>query len=228
MIDAKTLMGQIENTAPFVFHQAGGVSDVLKPLNLKIQNGETLSALEYFRLTLAAHFSTVGTFVPTDVDLWIREKAWGKVHHERDWLKYFESIQEFSTWSEAGVSRRGVDFGKKHYLSGHQGEALTIMMGAYLSALRLKLDAVQEVREWIEASVQNQIAAVLEHRRVFFSEPNTLNLVKFCSAIAAIVHNLGDLDRCFSRGIEQGRVNENDVLYRRVYRMHPTGNHGME
>jgi hypothetical protein len=44
---------------------------------------------------LAAHFSTVATFVPTDVDTAIRYKLWLKVHHDLGFTPLWNLVKEF-------------------------------------------------------------------------------------------------------------------------------------
>ncbi|NDF15556.1 hypothetical protein EB061_09575, partial [bacterium] len=62
----------------------------------------------YFELCLSSHFATAGSFVPTDVDLAIREKLWGFVHSEGVLGEMWLRTREIQEWDESPVSNRRV------------------------------------------------------------------------------------------------------------------------
>ena len=181
---------------------------------MRPESAETDSDLwSYFQLCIASHFATVGTFVPTDVDLSIRQKLWSHVHHPQAFDPMWESVREFQSWDESPVSRRWVAVsGKK--LSGHQGEWFSIAMGAYGCALKTAHERVAEIREAIEAQVSEHENALTELRDELLSEPDPEKTKRYLAGVAAVAHNLGDLDRMF----EAWQIADTDVLKRRVFR----------
>src|SRR4051812_38057830 len=77
-IDPHLLLSQIRNTAPFLFDGGGGIVEEAPEFLKKWRTlpERSLSRSEYFRLCLSAHYATVATFVPTDLDQTIRLKLW--------------------------------------------------------------------------------------------------------------------------------------------------------
>lgn len=207
-----TLRDLVKNTAPFIFDEEPTGSTRY----IEILSGEKteLTSLEYYEFCIAAHFATVGTFVPTDVDVAIREKLWRKISTPEEFAPMWNLVQEFATWDESLVSKRVVftDSGKK--LSGHQGEWLSIAMGAYGTAVKKVHTFVPEIRAQIEALVKEQEEALSELRKKFLDDANIANAKNYLDGVAAVAHNLGDLDRMF----DAWEIGELDVLKRRVYR----------
>ncbi len=215
-IRSETLLGLVRNTAPFLF--SGGPDDPAPPYVGILRKAAAHLPDEsdlwgYFDLCVSAHYATVGTFVPTDVDLAIREKLWSFVHSEDEFLPMLERTLELLHWDEAPVSRRYVGSGTER-LSGHQGEWLTVAMGAYATAKRIHSGELARIREEIEAEVAREERVLCELRERFLNEPDTGTMKKYLFGVAAIAHNLGDLDRMF----DAFGIDENDVLKRRVYR----------
>ncbi len=218
-IRSQTLVSQVQNTAPFLF----ALNDSALPSNqgyVTILKSALKSAPEendlwsYFELCLASHFASVGTFVPTDVDSAIRLKLWAPVHSEVTFLPMWEKVQEFQHWDETLVSHRQVITVKGRKLSGHQGEWFTIAMGAYGCAHRAAKEYLMEIRSAIEDEVQNQEIALQELRTAFSDAQNIVNMKAYLSGVAAVAHNLGDLDRMF----DAWEIEDTDVLKRRVFR----------
>jgi len=168
---------------------------------------------DYFDLCLSSHFATVGSFVPTDVDLAIREKLWGFVHSDQVLEPLWMRTAELLTWDERLVSNRfvGEDVLK---LSGHQGEWLTVAVGAYATAKRIGSRFLPEIREAIEAEVNREEAALKALRESWVQEGGSTAMKNYLSGVAAVAHNLGDLDRMLDAFL----IEDTDVLKRRVYR----------
>ncbi len=238
-IDPDILIEQVVNTAPFLFEDsaqgsnsktapelfAPGVSlspgnftpafsyvDILRAA--KATPTQELDLHSYFELCLASHFATVGTFVPTDVDLAIRQKLWTGIHHEKSFLPFWQSVQTFHQWDERLVSKRVIWTQSGRKLSGHQGEWFSVAMGAYGCALKVAHEFIPEVREAIEEEFKNQEAALIELKNEWAEKPSAQSLKNFLGGVAAVAHNLGDLDRMF----EAWEISETDVLKRRVFR----------
>ncbi len=214
-IRSKTLIELVRNTAPFVFDEPAFDSHpygvVLRKADQSPPDESDLHA--YFDLCLASHFATVGTFVPTDVDIAIREKLWSGVHDETAFAPMWSRVQEFLSWDETPVSKRFVGAGEAK-LSGHQGEWLTVAMGAYATALRIGSECLPEIREAIENEVKREERALASLKEKFLQKPENSTMKDYLSGVAAVAHNLGDLDRMF----DAFSIEDTDVLKRRVYR----------
>jgi hypothetical protein len=211
-IAVSTLQGLVKNTAPFIFEETP--TPATRYIEILSKEKTDLNSLEYYEFCIAAHFATVGTFVPTDVDLAIREKLWRKISTPEEFAPMWNLVQEFARWDETLVSNRVVrtESGKK--LSGHQGEWFSIAMGAYGTAVKKVHSFVPEIRNQIESLVKEHEDALREFREKLLAEPNIQNARNYLDGVAAVAHNLGDLDRMF----DLWEIGEIDVLKRRVYR----------
>ena len=100
--------------------------------------------LEYLRLLLAAHFSTVATFVPTDVDARIRHHAWMEIETTEALAKACDVVDEVAAWDARLVSARTLDVSptdpSRGSISGHDGEWLGVRAGALGRALDARRD----------------------------------------------------------------------------------------
>ncbi|MBS1958779.1 MAG: hypothetical protein JST80_04830 [Bdellovibrionales bacterium] len=222
-IPSTTLFEQVKNTAPYLFAADAPqkfpqpYAEMLRefaglaPAELEAEGGDLWS---YFDLCLSSHFATVGTFVPTDVDLAIRQKLWNFVHHTAAFLPMWTRIQEMLTWDESIVSRRRVRSASGQKLSGHQGEWFSVAMAAYGSAKKISHPHIVEVRDAIEAEVDRQEKTLQELESAFTDDPTTESARAYSEGVCAVIHNLGDLDRMF----EAWKIDDQDVLKRRVFR----------
>ena len=228
-IRSKALIEWVESAAPFLFHDPAFESlPYVKILReAKVNPPDETDLWAYFDLCLSSHFASVGSFVPTDVDLAIREKLWSGVHDEATFQPMWARVLEFKGWDERPVSRRWVrlepqdslsgDPLSSHHLSGHQGEWFTIAVGAYATAKRIGAASLGEIREEIEAEVDREETAIDAYFGNFQGDPEAMK--RCLSAIAAVAHNLGDLDRMIDAHEANGNgLNEQDPLRRRVYR----------
>jgi hypothetical protein len=228
-IPVETLLELVKNTAPFVFADLktadlNNPDEQLPEYIQKLREFNELPAADraawgedlwhYFELAFSAHFASVGTFVPTDVDLAIREKLWKFVHHPQAWSPLWQLIQRSLQWDESFVSKRVVVSKSGQKISGHQGEWFTVAMGAYGCAKKVAPSHLVEVREAIEAELERQEQALLEIEQEFVEDPVPSNARTYSDAVSAVVHNLGDLDRMF----DAWELDESDLLKRRVYR----------
>jgi hypothetical protein len=215
-IAVTALRDLVKNTAPFIFSKEldAKSTSATRYVEVLAQEKTELTSIEYYEFCISAHFATVGTFVPTDVDGAIREKLWRKISTPEEFAPMWKLVQDFATWDESLVSRRTVitDSGKK--LSGHQGEWLSIAMGAYGTAVKKVHLYVPEIRTQIELLVKEHEEALHELRQKFLADGSVLNAKNYLDGIAAVAHNLGDLDRMF----DAWEIGELDVLKRRVYR----------
>ena len=223
MIDAKTLVDLVRNTAPYLFDEYREKVALPQFRYVEILNQAAIEATtvewttefpEFYQLCLSAHFATVGTFVPTDVDVAIRQKLWKGVHHEKRFVPLWNQVQEFAGWDESLVSKRVVMTPSGKKLSGHQGEWFSIAMGAYGTALKVAPDFIPEIRGQIESVVKNHEAALIELQDAFSASPTIVTARAYFDGVASVAHNLGDLDRM----IDAWEIEDTDVLKRRVYR----------
>lgn len=214
------LIEAVEGTAPFVFDgpnvlEGGshrGFLDILRQAKASPPDEHDLWA--YFDLCLSAHVATVGTFVPTDVDLAIRQKLWKGIQAESSFDPMWNRVIEMGTWNEVGVSARLVFTPSGLKLSGHQGEWFSVAMGAYGCARRSNPHRIGEIREEIERGLKLQESALTELREAFVAAPGPETMKRYLSGVAAVAHNLGDLDRMF----DAWEIEDSDILKRRVYR----------
>jgi hypothetical protein len=146
----------------------------------------------YFPLLLAAHFLTVATFVPTDVDSRIRHHAWVDAEPER-LARQLDAVDLAATWDSRVVSARTVADPRDpsaRAISGHDGEWLSVWAGALGRALVLEDQAsADRCLAAIEASLarQAEVYAAVERDSALLPE-----LVRAATVLA---HNAGDLSR---------------------------------
>src|SRR4051794_18119026 len=139
------LLEQVKGTAPWAF--------AIEPKLPAIKVLETTPEIEkrwlasgggedYFVALLAAHFTTVATFCPTDVDARIREHAWSGLSRER-LASAVARVEEVAQWAVPPVTARHLVLGGE-VLAGHQGEWFSVMAGALGRALAISDTAIVE------------------------------------------------------------------------------------
>jgi len=144
-----------------------------------------LAGVRSLRLRLAAHYATVATFVPTDVDAHIRHHHWMAIDDASVFAAAHACIDEAAERDPALVSARVTDG-----VSGHDGEWFSVRAGALGRALSLGLanDA---------AALAARIDAELDREEQLFAAAIAHDApARTTLALAtAIAHNLGDLSR---------------------------------
>lgn len=141
------------------------------------------TSLPYFRALLAAHFCTVATFVPTDVDARIRHHAFEDMD-EAKLAAACDVIDEASRWDVRLVSARVVAG-----VSGHDGEWFSVRSGALGRALTIGASAlVERLSTAIDEELAREHAALSE----LLAHGDPLDVLRIVTTIA---HNLGDLSR---------------------------------
>lgn len=189
-IAPKLLFDQVKNTAPWALALEPPLASIaiLKrapEIEQRWRKGEDAEA--YFVLLLAAHFTTVATFVPTDVDQRIRQHVWAPLSG-RPLASAVDRVEEVARWDVRPVSERYVVLDGE-VLAGHQGEWLSVLAGALGRALALDDAAiVARTRAWIEAELAREARLVMLARKE--SDDRTL-----LSLVTTVAHNLGDLSR---------------------------------
>ncbi|MBX3466384.1 MAG: hypothetical protein KF878_05730 [Planctomycetes bacterium] len=148
---------------------------------------------DYFALCVAAHFATVATFVPTDVDTKIRAHLWWRRPPE-ELARQRRVALATAAWDITGVSARVVDVDPEvGRVSGHDGERLSILCGGALGHLAAgEADGLAELEAAIDAELARQAEAFARLARAPGRERDLL------VAAASIVHNAGDVDQGLS------------------------------
>jgi hypothetical protein len=163
---------------------------------------------EYFVALLAAHYTTVATFCPTDVDARIRQHGWAGLAKER-LASAVARVEEVARWSIPPVTARHVVIDGE-ILAGHQGEWFSVMAGALGRALALSDGAIVErTTAWIEAEL------VREARLVGFARKNG-TAQELLQAVTTVAHNVGDLSRVVDTWAPAHAASELGLRYRRL------------
>jgi hypothetical protein len=184
------LRKQVENTAAWSLapEQKNPAAPVLlDALNVEAQWRKNADPLGYLRFLLAAHYSTVATFVPTDVDTRIREHAWTSLPREH-LTQAVDIALVASTWDIRPVSVRYVEV-EGALLSGHRGEWFSVIAGALGRALVLADSAaIERTTSFIDDEIARE-------QRQFEAAQKSGDPQLLLSTATIIAHNLGDLSR---------------------------------
>jgi hypothetical protein len=144
-----------------------------------------LAGVRTLRLRLAAHYATVATFVPTDVDAHIRHHHWMAIDDAETFAAARACIDEAAARDPVSVSARVTEG-----VSGHDGEWFSVRAGALGRALSLGLaDEAAALGAQIEAELDRE-------ERLFAAAVACGAPARTTLALAtAIAHNVGDLSR---------------------------------
>lgn len=211
------LLKDIEVTAPFLFkgelNLEGKNRAYLAKLVFYKKNLNALKYInltEYFYVCMAAHWSTAGTFVPTNVDNQIREGLW----KHKDILGHIERMARITieSWNwdyEQVTNRKAYNPGNGQVMSTHEGTWLSVAIGAYCALVKNKKDALaKEVGDVILAEIEKEEKLLIELRE-------KRDHVNFLRSTALMAHNFGDLDRV----IDQWEMPEDDAFRKRIYKL---------
>jgi hypothetical protein len=191
------LLKHVENTAPFLFE---GELDTKKEkreyqekLRFYKKNLKALSHInlsEYFHICMAAHWSTAGTFVPTDVDNQIREGLWKHKSVKKHIEKMARITIDSWTWDyEQVTNRKSYNSFNNEVMSTHEGTWLSVAIGAYCALISNDMNELaSEVADVIKAEITKEEQLLLRLRE----ERDHIN---FLRAAPLMAHNFGDLDR---------------------------------
>lgn len=184
------LLEHVRNTVPYLVSPEAAPAQAPYLKTIQLARGDTpLSHVEYFRLCVSAHFSTVSSFVPTDVDNQIRFKLWHPALPQDELLAMSAIACEAIDWDMTELSRRyvrGPSSGQ--VLSGMHGEWFSIAVGAYC-ALRKKIPSEASRLHALIVGELDREASILSE---FVRARDGIGLL---AAATTIAHNLGDLDR---------------------------------
>ena len=211
------LLKDIEVTAPFLFRGELNLEGKNRAYLAKLVfYKKNLNALKYINLTeyfyvcMAAHWSTAGTFVPTNVDNQIREGLW----KHKDILGHIERMARITieSWNwdyEQVTNRKAYNPGNGQVMSTHEGTWLSVAIGAYCALIKNKKEALaKEVGDVILAEIEKEEKLLIELRE-------KRDHVNFLRSTALMAHNFGDLDRV----IDQWEMPEDDAFRKRIYKL---------
>ncbi len=224
-IAPETLLDIVRNTAPFLFDRDviettwtyGGPARRFElsqiPYWQIVRNsGHIVSVdkptpeqwVEYFRLCVAAHFSTVATFVPSDVDTKIRNHLWFDRKLPAEALTAMKDIALSTvSWDIRPVSQRWLPDDHGNVFTGHDGERLSIITAGMLALS--KSGDEQGARE-----LENAAVGIVERESTFFLELlETRGRERDLLILAAVItHDAGDIDQGLSAPFERPGVKE--------------------
>lgn len=210
------LLKDIEVTAPFLFK--GEISTEGKErayLAKLVHYKKNLPALklidlgEYFYICMAAHWTTAGTFVPTNVDNQIREGLWKHPEINKHIERMGQLTIESWLWDYAQVTnRKSYNPANGQVMSTHEGTWLSVAIGGYNALARKKHPLAKDVADVILAEVEKEEKLLLELRE----RRDHVNFLRSCALMA---HNFGDLDRV----IDQWGMPAEDLFRKRIYKL---------
>lgn len=211
------LLKHVENTAPFLFEgeleTSGPARAYLAKLAFYKKNLKALQHIdlgEYFHLCLAAHWTTAGTFVPTDVDNQIREGLWRHETVGKFLPKMAKLTIESWQWDyEQVTNRKSYNPARGQVMSTHEGTWLSVAIGGYNALMKNKQTALaQDVADVILAEIDKEEKLLTELRE-------KRDHINFLRSTALMAHNFGDLDRV----IDQWKMSPEDPFYQRIYKL---------
>ncbi len=215
-IAPKLLLKDIEVTAPFLFKGEISTDGPQRAFLAKLvhykKNPAALKLVdlsEYFHLCLAAHWSTAGTFVPTNVDNQIREGLW----KHPDINKHIERMGQLTieswSWDYSQVTnRKSYNPHNGQVMSTHEGTWLSVAIGGYIALKRKNHPLAQDVADVILAEIEKEEKLLLELRE-------RRDHINFLRSSALMAHNFGDLDRV----IDQWMMEADDPFRLRIYKL---------
>lgn len=211
------LLKDVEVTAPFLFKgeidTSGKNRAYLAKLihykkNLKLL--QHIDLAEYFSICMSAHWSTAGTFVPTNVDNQIREGLWKHMEIQKHIEKMARITIDSWLWDyEQVTNRKAYNPSLNQVMSTHEGTWLSVAIGAYNALVfHKKTDLAEEMKNVIlaEAEKEEKLLLYLREKK---------DHVNFLRASALMAHNFGDLDRV----IDQWEMKQDDPFRLRIYKL---------
>jgi hypothetical protein len=186
-IAPRLLFEQVRNAAGWVLDGPVGPATSFRAALADVEATERAyegsdASLPYFRALLAAHFCTVATFVPTDVDARIRHHVFAEMD-TGELAAACDVIEEAAGWDVNLVSARVI-----RGVSGHDGEWFSVRAGALGRALAI---GAGDLAARLEAAIDAELAR--EHGvLVDLMRGDPLDLLR---AVTTVAHNLGDLSR---------------------------------
>jgi hypothetical protein len=188
-IAPELLVRQVKNTAAWIWDdaRAAPAARVLDDLRAAEASYRGSDGTAYLTLLLAAHWATVATFVPTDVDSRIRHHAWTAIGSREALAAACDVVDEVASWDVHAVSAR-VDTSGLGPLSGHDGEWLSVRAGALARAAVL---GAGDLVERLATAIDDELA----REEAIFVAAADGDAARALSVATIVAHNLGDLSR---------------------------------
>ncbi len=211
-IGPRTLVGLVEVAAPFLFDGSHELSasvpparharlfehafhplgwwSILRHAELLVAQAEPTPAArtDYFSLCLAAHFASVATYVPTDVDAKIRHALWFEAQPPDELAHMRELAVHLKHWDVRGVSARIVDVDGVGPVSGHDGERLSVLCGGLLAfAAAGDTQSARAFEDEIDAELTREARAF---NTVLAARNREADLLRLA---VILTHNAGDV-----------------------------------
>ncbi len=161
---------------------------------------------DYFALCCAAHFASVATYVPTDVDAKIRRALWVDQRDASELARMIAFALALGRWDVSGISARIVAT-PQGPVSGHDGERLSVLCGALIGAHAAE-DAAAA------ALVADAIGSELAREAAAFSAAATRRggELEALDLATVLTHNAGDVMQAL--GTTEARCVPADVRVR--------------
>lgn len=182
------LVSQVKATAPWLWSSTGA-EEAVRALDRAPSRDDSIG---YLALLLAAHYSTVATFVPTDVDARIRHHAWQAIASVDQLKEACDVVNRVASWDARPVSARVDDVSLRGPLSGHDGEWLAVRAGALGRAAALNSEAMVEK---LSAEIDLELEREEEILREASKETKLFGKTRMLVVSTIVAHNLGDLSR---------------------------------
>ena len=202
-IEPQLLLSQVFNTAPYLRDWSTDHPADRQYLRILLSqthatSWDDFSWATYFDFCVAAHFATVATFVPTDVDNHIRFKLWNPELEDESIHQMAQTVIESFSWNTRVLSSRWLTSPAGRTIEGHKGEWFSIAAAAY-GATRHRLPQIeQELLSLIAWEIENEALVFKD----FKEAGDGISLLK---ASVLMAHNLGDLERVIEMwGLKQG------------------------
>ncbi len=144
----------------------------------------------YFCACLAAHHTTVATFVPTDVDNQIRGTLWQNAPGPEARTLMRTVAHAALQWDTSCLSQRVNEHSGVGPVSGHNGEQLGVLAGALgVSLMHHELEAASELDQLIRDELSR------EAREFDFVCMQPGMEIQVAQLAASLTHNYGDLNQ---------------------------------
>lgn len=179
-------------------HPLGWWEMLFRPDLLPAQDEPSPAArTDYFALCLAAHFASCATYVPTDVDAKIRHALWFEQDDAAERAHMLELAAALADWDVRRFSARlcttdadPLELPPRRIVSGHDGERLSVLVGAMLASLAFSDSAAAErFEQLVDDELRREADAFLALERTPGRELDLLALA------ATLTHNVGDVNQ---------------------------------
>lgn len=225
-IGPRTLVALVRNTAPYLWSGEGAFETPPETVGERlhehgdhplgwwslVRHAEALLPAtaepdarlrtEYFALCLGAHFATVTTFVPTDVDSKIRDALWYDDPDVAELRLMARLALQTARWDVHSISARVVDVPDFGAVSGHDGERLSVLCGGHLGTLRAgDTETAAELAEAVDAELWREARAFDRVAQQAQGAQGRRELAPgraLCCMAAHLTHNVGDVDQGLS------------------------------